>query len=65
LLFLIALGGKNTKLYPPLILIIQKLFSNNYITADEELSGSMQFVKEEYKEFLVLPYADYSKKTFQ
>jgi hypothetical protein len=40
-----ALGGKNPKMYAPMILTIQKLFSNNYIPADEELSGTLQFVK--------------------
>lgn len=35
LLFLIALGGRNSKLYTPIVMTIQKLFSNNFINADE------------------------------
>jgi hypothetical protein len=35
LLFLIALGGKNPKLYTPIIVVIQKLFSNNFIAVNE------------------------------
>lgn len=46
LLFLIALGAKNTKLYIPVIMAVQKLFANNFISADEELSGTLQFIKE-------------------
>lgn len=64
-MFLIALGARNTKLYAPMILTIQKLFSYNYISADEKLNEAMQFVKEEHKEFLILPYADYARKSFQ
>lgn len=65
MLFLVVLGSKNSKLYAPIIMTIQKLFSNNFITPDEELSGSLQFIKEEHKEFLLLPFADYSRRTFQ
>jgi hypothetical protein len=34
LLFLIALGGKNFKLYTSIIIVIQKLFSNCFIAAN-------------------------------
>ena len=60
-----ALGSKNSKLYGPIIQTIQKIISNNYINPNDDLSSSLRLVKEEHKEFLILPFEDYSNKTFQ
>ena len=65
LLFILALGSKNHKLYGPVIQTIQKIISNNYINPSDDLSSSLRLLKEEHKELLLLPYEDYSRKTFQ
>jgi hypothetical protein len=58
-------GAKNPKLYPILIQAIQKLFSHNFISHNECLGQSLRLLKEEHKEFLILPYEDYDKKIFK
>ena len=64
LLFLLLLGTKNFKLYPVIIQTIQKLFSNNYISLSEDISSSLRFIKDEHKEYLMLPIEEYSRKYF-
>ena len=65
LLFIMALGGRNHKLYAPIIQTIQKVISNNYVNPSDDLSGSLRLLKEDHKELLLLPYEDYAKKSFQ
>lgn len=60
-----ALGGKNHKLYGPIIQTLQKIISNNYVGPNDGIANSLRLVKDEHKELLLLPYEDYSKKTFQ
>lgn len=60
-----ALGGRNHKLYAPIIQTIQRIISNNYINPSDDLSGCLRLVKDDHKELLLLPFEDYSRKTFQ
>lgn len=65
LCLILLFGAKNPKLYPVLIQTIQKLFSHNFISHNECLGQSLRLLKEEHKEFMLLPYEDYDKKIFK
>lgn len=49
LLFLMALGGRNSKIHGPIIQTIQKVISNNYLNPSDDLSSSLRLIKEEHK----------------
>lgn len=65
LAMLVVLGSKTPKLYAPIIAAVQRLFSYNFITPNEEVSGSLKLLREEHREFLLLPPEDYSRKYFK
>jgi hypothetical protein len=62
---LVILGSKTPKLYAPIISAVQRLFSYNFISPNEEVTGSLKLLREEHREFLLLPIEDYSKKYFK
>lgn len=62
---LVILGTRTPKLYPPVISAVQRLFSYNFITPNEEVSGSLKLLREDQREFLLLPIEDYSRKYFK
>lgn len=62
---LVILGSRTPKLYAPIISAVQRLFSYNFISPNEEVSGSLKLLREEHREFLLLPIEDYSKKYFK
>lgn len=41
------------------------MFSYNFISPNEDLWGSIKMIKEEHKEFLLLPPDDYGTKSFK
>lgn len=59
------LGSRTPKIYTAIISAIQRLFSYNFISPNEELWGSLKLLKEDHKEFLLLPLEDYSNKSFK
>lgn len=62
---LVVLGTRTSKAYAPIIHAVQRLFSYNFISPNEDLSASLKMVKEDHREFLLLPFADYSQKSFK
>lgn len=60
-----VLGSRTPKLYPPIVSAIQRLFSYNFINPNEDLLGSLKLIREEHREFLLLPLEDYSSRSFK
>jgi hypothetical protein len=65
LAMLVILGSKTPKVYAPVIAAVQRLFSYNFIAPHEEVSGSLKLLREEHREFLLLPAEDYSRRYFK
>ncbi len=42
---LVILGSKTPKLYAPIISAVQRLFSYNFISPNEEVSGSLKLLR--------------------
>ena len=62
---IVILGSKTPKLYSPIIYAVQRLYSYNFITPNEEVAGSLRLLRDEHREFLLLPFEDYGKKSFK
>ena len=62
---LVVLGSRSPKVYAPIISAVQRLFSYNFITPNEDVSASLKLLREEHREFLLLPPEDYSRKYFK
>lgn len=65
LAMLVVLGSRTPKLYAPIISAVQRLFSYNFISPNEELAASLKLLREDHREFLLLPAEDYARKSFK
>jgi hypothetical protein len=49
LVMIILLGSKTPKIYSAVISAVQRLFSYNFISPNEEVSGSLKLLREEHR----------------
>lgn len=61
----VVLGSRTPKLYAPIIAAVQRLFSYNFIAPTEDLSSSLKYLREDHREFLLLPLEDYGTRSFK
>jgi hypothetical protein len=65
LAMVVVLGSRTPKLYAPIIAAVQRLFSYNFIAPTEDLSSSLKYLREDHREFLLLPLEDYGSRSFK
>ena len=65
LAMIVILGSKTPKLYSPIISAVQRLFSYNFISPNEEVSGSLKLLTQDQRECLLLPLEYYTQKYFK